>query len=78
MRAREEIRREVRVLTAEGRLSAYVLGALPVFEFIVIKTVNPGYLNPMLHGKPMLWLIGAACSVLLGISIIKKMARIEV
>jgi Flp pilus assembly protein TadB len=78
MRAREEIRREVRVLTAEGRLSAYVLGALPVFEFMVIKTVNPTYLNPMLHGAGLMWLIGAACSVMIGISIIKKLARIEV
>src|SRR5690606_7076509 len=31
IRAREEVRREVMVLTAEGRISAYVLGALPIF-----------------------------------------------
>src|SRR3546814_2935346 len=30
IRAREEIRREVDVLTAEGRVSAYILGALPI------------------------------------------------
>jgi tight adherence protein B len=78
MRSREEIRREVQVLTAEGRLTAYVLGALPVFEFMVIKTVNPTYLNPMFHGGGLIALVMAACSVLLGITIIKKMARIEV
>ena len=78
MRAREEIRREVQVLTAEGRLSAYVLGALPVFEFMVIKTVNPEYLAPMFHGGGLVALIIASCSVLLGIGMIKKMARIEV
>jgi Flp pilus assembly protein TadB len=55
-----------------------VLGALPVFEFLVIKTVNPGYLKPMMHGLPLVWLIGAACSVMIGISIIKKLARIEI
>jgi len=78
MRAREEIRREVQVLTAEGRLSAYVLGALPVFEFMVIKTVNPEYLAPMFHGGGLVALCIAACSVLFGIAMIKKMARIEV
>jgi len=78
MRAREEIRREVQVLTAEGRLSAYVLGALPVFEFMVIKTVNPTYIAPMLHGGGLIALCIAACSVLLGMSIIKKLAKIEV
>jgi hypothetical protein len=31
IRARDEVRREVQVLTAEGRISAWVLGALPVF-----------------------------------------------
>ena len=78
MRAREEIRREVQVLTAEGRLSAYVLGALPVFEVMVIKTVNPTYLAPMFHGGGLIALIAAAVSVLLGVSMIKKMAKIEV
>jgi len=78
MRAREEIRREVQVLTAEGRLSAYVLGALPVFEFMVIKTVNPSYLAPMFHGGGLVALFIAAGGVLLGIGMIKKMAKIEV
>jgi tight adherence protein B len=78
MRAREEIRREVQVLTAEGRLSAYVLGALPVFEVMVIKTVNPTYLAPMFHGGGLIALIAAACSVLMGVAMIKKMAKIEV
>ena len=78
MGAREEIRREVQVLTAEGRLSAYVLGALPVFEFIVIKTVNPSYLEPMFHGGGLVALFIACGMVLLGIGLIKKMAKIEV
>src|SRR5947208_6352918 len=30
IRSREEIRREIQVLTAEGRLSAWMLGALPL------------------------------------------------
>ena len=78
MRAREEIRREVQVLTAEGRLSAYVLGALPVFEFMVIKTVNPSYLAPMFHGGGLVALFIAGCSILLGIASIKRLAKIEV
>lgn len=78
MRAREEIRREVQVLTAEGRLSAYVLGALPVFEFMAIKTVNPTYIAPMFHGGGLVALIMAACSVLLGIATIKRLAKIDV
>ena len=49
MRGREEIRREVKVLTAEGRMSAWVLGGLPVLLFFFVKTQSPDYLDPMLH-----------------------------
>ena len=56
IRAREEVRREVQVLTAEGRLSAYVLGGLPLFLFLMMRVINPGYLDPMLVGWGPVWL----------------------
>jgi len=59
-------------------LSAYVLGALPVFEFMAIKTTNPHYLDPMFHGGGLIALGVAAGSILFGMALIKKMARIEV
>jgi tight adherence protein B len=78
MRAREEIRREVRVLTAEGRLSAYALGALPVLLFFAIKTMSPNYLEPMLHTPWVFLLMGAGVMVGTGIGMILKMVKIEV
>ena len=78
MRAREEIRREVQVLTAEGRMSARVLGLLPIAVFVVIKTINPEYIEPMLSGGGLIALIGAAVSVVVGMAVIKRMARIDV
>jgi tight adherence protein B len=78
MRAREEIRREVRVLTAEGRLSAWVLGGLPVFVFFSVKTMNPEYLDPLMHMPGVLALGGAGLSVAFGVGLILKMVKIEV
>jgi tight adherence protein B len=78
MRAREEIRREVRVLTAEGRASAYVMGGLPIFTFLAIQSVAPGYMAPMLHGGGLLALFGAAFMVALGVGVIMRMVRMEV
>ncbi len=78
MRAREEIRREVRVLTAEGRLSAYVLGGLPLFVFGAVKTMNPGYLDPMLRAPGVFVLVGAGLSVFVGMAMIMKMVRIDI
>jgi tight adherence protein B len=78
MRAREEIRREVRVLTAEGRMSAWVLAALPVGVFFAVKTMSPGYLDPLLSGAGLFALGYAAVSVGIGLAVIMRMVKIEV
>ena len=78
IRAREEIRREVDVLTAEGRISAWVLGALPVFLLVAISVMNPGYMNSMFKGWGYVWLAGSAISVMLGVIVINKMVKVDV
>lgn len=69
----------VRALTAEGRLSGYVLLALPVVVFIVELVLNPTYANVMIEeplGQHML--IGAGVSQLLGLALIQKIINIKV
>jgi tight adherence protein B len=78
IRAREEIRREVDVLTAEGRISAWVLGALPVFLFVIISVLNPGYMTPMFRGWGLVWITGSALSVFFGVIVINRMVKVEV
>lgn len=78
MRARDEVRREINVLTAEGRLSAWVLGALPVLLIVAIRILNPGYLAPLTHGGGLVALIASAVSVAAGFVLIRRMVRIEV
>ena len=78
IRAREELRREVSVLTAEGRLSAWVLGALPVVLLFALQVMSPGYLAPMLQGWGLAWLVGCAVSVMCGVMFILRMVKIEV
>jgi tight adherence protein B len=78
MRAREEIRREVKVLTAEGRMSAWVLGGLPVFVFFAVKTMSPEYIAPMLKAPGVFVLMGAGVSIAMGVAMIMKMVKIEV
>jgi tight adherence protein B len=75
IRAREEIRREVLVLTAEGRISAYVLAALPVFLVLAIQALNPGYMDPMYRGWGWIFLAGAAGMVGLGMVVILNMVK---
>ncbi|MEY2430991.1 MAG: pilus assembly protein CpaF [Acidimicrobiaceae bacterium] len=78
IRSREEIRREVDVLTAEGRISAWVLGALPVFLLVAISVMNPGYMNSMFQGWGYVWLAGSAISVGCGVTVINKMVQVDV
>lgn len=45
LRDREGVRRQIKTLSAEGRLSAIILGALPFVIAGYISVVNPGYLT---------------------------------
>jgi tight adherence protein B len=78
IRAREEVRREIMVLTAEGRMSAWVLGGLPLFLLLAIQVIDPNYLKPMFQGWGIIVLAATAASVAVGVSIIRRMVNIEV
>lgn len=43
IRERLKIRRQVKVYTAQGRMTGYVLGALPIVTFIIFNILNPKY-----------------------------------
>ncbi|MRX43310.1 type II secretion system F family protein [Agromyces kandeliae] len=47
IRERNQIRRQVRALSAEGRLSGIILVVLPVAVFLFLLWVQPGYFVPM-------------------------------
>jgi tight adherence protein B len=70
---------QVKALTAEGRLSGWVLLALPIVVFIMELVVNPEYANVLLDepvGQYML--IGAGVAQLLGLAMIQKIVNIKV
>ena len=78
IRARDEVKREVLVLTAEGRMSAYVLSGLVPVLFLIMRMVNPVYLEPLYSGKGLFLLIGCGLLVIAGLFVILRMVKIEV
>lgn len=78
MRTRQEVRREVQTLSAEGRMSGYVLFAIPLFLVFALETKDPGYLDPMLHGAGLIVLIFTAGLMALGFWIVRRMVNIKV
>jgi tight adherence protein B len=50
IRERNQLLRQVSALTAEGRLSAYILLALPFVLAGMLRVINPGYFSLLTHG----------------------------
>lgn len=78
MRARFSLKRQVRVYTAQGRMSGYTLAALPIFVGLVITLINPGYMQTLydeLLGRVMLG--GAAFMQLIGFLWIRRIVDVR-
>jgi tight adherence protein B len=51
LRDRMRLHRQVRALSAEGRMSGVVLVALPLLLFFYLRVSNPDYLEPLFHSS---------------------------
>ncbi|MCX8007235.1 MAG: VWA domain-containing protein [Coriobacteriia bacterium] len=69
MRERAQVRRQVKALTAEGRLSAIVLIALPFVELVALLVISPGYMS-LLVTTPAGWVMSALGLALMGIGVV--------
>jgi|HubBroStandDraft_6_1064221.scaffolds.fasta_scaffold100401_2 tight adherence protein B len=79
IRDRFRIYREVRVRTAQGRLTAGILIALPIFMMLVLMVMNPNYMGVLFHDpKGMLALTVAGIMQVIGSLVIWKIIHIEV
>jgi tight adherence protein B len=72
IRERIKLKGEIRVLTAQGRITGYVIGGLPIVLALFLLLINPNYMGRMfsdhLCGWPMLiiglGMIGAGTAVI--------------
>lgn len=79
LREREYLRRHVAALSAEGRLSAWILGGLPPAFLVYLTLARPSYVHPM-YTTPLGLLMCVAMAVLLLVGIVwmSKAAKVEV
>jgi len=65
IRERQRIQGEIRVQTAQGRLTGWILTLLPVVVMLLINVLDPGYSKPLFHsdlGHKLLWAcLGLIC-----------------
>src|SRR5205807_7202318 len=79
IRERFRLRRQIRVHTAQGRLTGWILSVLPLILGIALYLVNPKHMSILWErsvGIKMLW--GAGIMTLIGAAIIKKIVSIRV
>ncbi len=79
MQHRNRLRREMKALTAEGRISALVLGAMPFLLFAFLFSTNREYLRPLFERTPgIIAMVSAVVLLIAGIVWLTRIVRIEI
>jgi tight adherence protein B len=79
IRERVRIKREIQVLTAQQRISGYVLVVLPVALGAILMIINPSYQMRLFTPGPTLCIpIGAGLGIVVGFIIMRRIVDIEV
>jgi tight adherence protein B len=79
LRERERLRRQLRVVSAEGRLSGWILGGLPAAFAMYLVLVRPAYLSPLVSTVPgiLLCILGVLLMIA-GVVWIRRVVDVEV
>ena len=79
IRQRFTIRRQLKVHTAQGRMSGYILAALPIVVGSIIMMINPEYVGLLFNNEMgrMMVMVGATMQVL-GFLWIRQIVNIEI
>jgi tight adherence protein B len=79
IRERQRIRRQVRVYTAQGRMSGYILAFLPVIAFMIFRFMLPGYETDMLNSsKGQIVMVIAVILQVIGFFVIRRIINIRI
>jgi tight adherence protein B len=79
LRERERLRRQVQVLSAEGRLSAWILAGLPIAFAFYLLMVRPDYLKPLTESAIGWMMIGTGVFLMaVGGLWLRKVVKVEV
>jgi tight adherence protein B len=79
IRERLRIRREIMTLTAQERISSYIVGALPIACFVLLTINNPAYLSNLFDIPLGHVLLGAAVVLeIVGFYIIRRIIDIKI
>jgi tight adherence protein B len=80
IRERIKLKGEIRVLTAQGRITGYLISGLPIVVALFLSAVQPGFMNPMFENRLCGWpMLGIGLALIgMGMAAIQKIVNIEI
>jgi tight adherence protein B len=79
IRDRYSLKRQIKALSAEGRLSSLILSILPILMFVALLILNPKFLAPLFTTTiGIMMLAGSAVLMIFGVFWLKKITEIKV
>ncbi|MFP4322139.1 MAG: type II secretion system F family protein [Anaerolineales bacterium] len=80
IRERVKLKLEIRAMTAQGRVTGYIIGFMPVGILMFLSLVNPAYVGQMFSNQTCGWpMLGCGAGLIaLGTAAIQKIVDIEI
>lgn len=79
IRERVKLKGEIRTMSAQNKMSAIIIGVLPIAIGVLLSMMNPEYIMP-LFTEPLgqVMVIGAGFMMIMGVILLKKITTLEV
>jgi tight adherence protein B len=78
IRERFKLMGQLRTYTAQGRMSAWIIGSLPIAFVAIISSMSPGYLSPLFRSSSGHFMLGLSISLqVVGIVVIRKIVAVK-
>lgn len=80
IRERIKLKGEIRVLTAQGRITGYLISFLPIILALFLYTINPGYMGNLFENRMCGWpMLGIALALIgIGFALVQKIVDIDI
>lgn len=80
IRERIKLKGEIRVLTAQGRITGYLISFLPIILALFLYTINPTYMGHLFENRTCGWpLLGVGLALIgIGATMVQKIVQIDI
>jgi tight adherence protein B len=80
VRERIKLKGEISVLTAQGRITGYLISGLPIILALFLYTINPQYMGNLFENRTCGWpMLGIALALIgMGFALVQKIVDIDI